>query len=182
VHDTDNHFTMSSNNFAQKARLTDEQKKNNHNTSEQARRQAIREQFEQLANMMPGWEGKGASEAKVMEAAVGYLKEQLQKKDELRDKGVRDERLLPEAEFEKIYNDEAVRAEERQRRREEGSGGGSSIDNTPNRQDEHPDQRRHTPASKLNNGKSSRSPEAEEPGSMSGYLQQSHMRNGDHSG
>lgn len=113
---------MSSNGYSQKARLTDEQKKNNHNTSEQARRQAIREQFEQLANMMPGWEGKGASEAKVMEAAVAYLKEQLQKKDELREQAVGDKGVLPEAEFEKIYNDEAARAEERQRNREEGGG------------------------------------------------------------
>jgi len=172
---------MSSNNFSQKARLTDEQKKNNHNTSEQARRQAIREQFEQLANMMPGWEGKGASEAKVMEAAVGYMKEQLQKKDELRDKSVRVEGLLPEAEFEKIYNDEAVRAEERQRRREEG-GNGSSMDNTPIRHEEHLDQRQPTPGGKLNNGKSSRSPEERDSGPMSSHHQQSHMRNGDHSG
>lgn len=172
---------MSSNNYSQKARLTDEQKKNNHNTSEQARRQAIREQFELLANMMPGWEGKGASEAKVMEAAVGYLKEQLQKKGELNEKGVKIEGLLTEADFDKIYNDEAACAEERQRLREEAADG-DSMDNTPVSRDEKTDRRQRTPGARLSNGKASRSPEAAGSGSMSKYHQQSHVANGDHSG
>jgi len=172
---------MSANNYSQKARLTDEQKKNNHNTSEQARRQAIREQFEQLANMMPGWEGKGASEAKVMEAAVGYLKEQLQKKSELNEKGVKLEGVLTEADFDKIYNDEAARAEERQRQREEAEAG-NSMDNTPSGHNESTDRRQRTPGARLSNGKSSRSPEEGGSDSTSRYHEQSHMANGDHSG
>lgn len=169
---------MSSNNYSQKARLTDEQKKNNHNTSEQARRQAIREQFEQLANMMPGWEGKGASEAKVMEAAVGYLKEQLQKKDELNERGVKIEAVVTEAEFDKIYNDEAARAEERQRQREE-AGAGNSVDNTPIDRDEDKDRKLRTPAARLSNGKTSHSPEEGGSGSMSKHNGHSLMANGD---
>ncbi|GAB7341861.1 hypothetical protein MBLNU457_g0180t1 [Dothideomycetes sp. NU457] len=172
---------MSSNNYSQKARLTDEQKKNNHNTSEQARRQAIREQFEQLANMMPGWEGKGASEAKVMEAAVGYLKEQLQKKGELNEKGVKLDGLLTESEFDKIYNDEAARAEERQRQREE-AGDGNSMDNTPVGRDEGTDRRQRTPDARLSNGKVSRSPQEGGSGSTNKDRQQTHIANGNHSG
>ncbi|KAK7606937.1 hypothetical protein JOL62DRAFT_489644, partial [Phyllosticta paracitricarpa] len=59
-----------------KPRLTEEEKKNNHIASEQKRRQAIRQGFDQLASIVPGMEGQGRSEAVVLEATVKYMREQ----------------------------------------------------------------------------------------------------------
>ena len=60
-----------------KPRLTEQEKKNNHIASEQKRRQAIREGFDRLANLVPGMEGQGRSESLVLNGAIIYLKEQL---------------------------------------------------------------------------------------------------------
>ncbi|KAG9714418.1 hypothetical protein KCU73_g16218, partial [Aureobasidium melanogenum] len=46
-------------NFADKPRLTEQEKKNNHIASEQKRRQAIREGFDRLAEIVPGMSGQG---------------------------------------------------------------------------------------------------------------------------
>lgn len=59
-----------------KPRLTEEEKKSNHIASEQKRRQAIRQGFDQLASIVPGMEGQGRSEAVVLEATVKYMREQ----------------------------------------------------------------------------------------------------------
>ncbi|KAK8163676.1 hypothetical protein IWX90DRAFT_236427 [Phyllosticta citrichinensis] len=59
-----------------KPRLTEEEKKSNHIASEQKRRQAIRQGFDQLASIVPGMEGQGRSEAVVLEATVKYIREQ----------------------------------------------------------------------------------------------------------
>ncbi|OCK77333.1 hypothetical protein K432DRAFT_384787 [Lepidopterella palustris CBS 459.81] len=61
----------------EKPRLTDQEKKNNHIASEQKRRQAIRDGFDRLANIVPGMEGMGRSEAVVLEATIKYMKEQI---------------------------------------------------------------------------------------------------------
>ncbi|KAF2665047.1 hypothetical protein BT63DRAFT_429003, partial [Microthyrium microscopicum] len=60
-----------------KARLTEQEKKNNHIASEQKRRQAIRDGFDRLASLTPGYEGQGRSESLVLGAALDHMKEQL---------------------------------------------------------------------------------------------------------
>lgn len=84
-----------------KPRLSDAQKKQNHIVSEAKRREAIREQFDRLADIVPGMEGQGRSEAVVLQATVEYMREQLAKKEDLRvaarKAGISDER------FEKAY-------------------------------------------------------------------------------
>lgn len=67
-----------------KTRLTDQQKKKNHIESEKKRREAIREGFERLSKIIPECEGQARSEAVVLQKTVAYLREQLDKKDELR--------------------------------------------------------------------------------------------------
>ncbi|KAK3330333.1 hypothetical protein B0H66DRAFT_57553 [Apodospora peruviana] len=66
-----------------KPRLTDEEKKANHIASEQKRRQAIREGFDRLAEIVPGLSGQGRSEAVVLRATVKYLVEQLRRRKAL---------------------------------------------------------------------------------------------------
>ncbi|KAF2720441.1 hypothetical protein K431DRAFT_203463, partial [Polychaeton citri CBS 116435] len=71
-------------NPSDKPRLTDLEKKQNHIISEQKRRQAIREGFDRLAELVPGMEGQGRSEAVVLQATVQYMRETLARKEELR--------------------------------------------------------------------------------------------------
>ena len=66
-----------------KPRLTAEQKKKNHIESEKKRREAIRAGFEKLAEIVPGVQGQGRSEAVVLQATVQYLRDLLGKKAEL---------------------------------------------------------------------------------------------------
>ncbi|KAK5121325.1 hypothetical protein LTR85_005491 [Meristemomyces frigidus] len=88
-------------NQADKPRLTDAQKKQNHIVSEQKRREAIRRGFDRLAEIVPGMEGQGRSEAVVLAATVEYLKKQVAKKEELKKKAK--ERGMSEREFERAY-------------------------------------------------------------------------------
>ena len=67
---------------AEKLRLTDDQKKSNHITSEQNRRNYLRSQFDRLSEIVPGAKGKARSEALVLEKLVEYGHAQL---DEGRD-------------------------------------------------------------------------------------------------
>ncbi|KAF2820418.1 hypothetical protein CC86DRAFT_120887 [Ophiobolus disseminans] len=69
--------SQSPTNPADRPRLSDAQKKENHIRSEQKRREAIREGFDRLASIVPGMEGQGRSEAVVLEATVKYLREQI---------------------------------------------------------------------------------------------------------
>jgi heteromeric Ino2p/Ino4p transcription factor len=69
--------SQSPTNAADRPRLTEAQKKENHIRSEQKRREAIREGFDRLAAIVPGMEGQGRSEAVVLEATVKYLREQI---------------------------------------------------------------------------------------------------------
>jgi heteromeric Ino2p/Ino4p transcription factor len=62
---------------AAKVRLTDQEKKNNHIASEQKRRQAIREGFDKLADLVPGMKGQGRSENLVLQNTIEYLKQEI---------------------------------------------------------------------------------------------------------
>jgi hypothetical protein len=61
----------------EKPRLTEQEKKNNHIASEQKRRQAIRDGFDRLANIVPGMTGQGRSENLVLQSTLDFLKKQL---------------------------------------------------------------------------------------------------------
>jgi len=62
---------------ADKPRLTEQEKKNNHIQSEQKRRAAIREGFDELAGLIPGLNGQGRSEAVVLEGSSKFIRELL---------------------------------------------------------------------------------------------------------
>lgn len=62
---------------ADKPRLTHDQKKTNHITSEQNRRNFLRSQFDRLSEIVPDAKGKARSEALVLERLVEYGHAQL---------------------------------------------------------------------------------------------------------
>lgn len=99
-------------NTADKPRLTDAQKKENHIASEQKRRQAIRENFDRLAEIVPGMEGQGRSEAVVLAATVEYLRAELTVKEQLCEE-MRRREPMGEARIEEVY-----------RQQGDGAGGG----------------------------------------------------------
>ncbi|KAH9863621.1 hypothetical protein J1614_009553 [Plenodomus biglobosus] len=100
---------------ADRPRLSDAQKKENHIRSEQKRREAIREGFDRLAAIVPGMEGQGRSEAVVLEATIKYMREKVVERQDIiaraRERGIDTTGWeLPE---------ETVRACEAQLRRQE---------------------------------------------------------------
>ncbi|KAM5371712.1 hypothetical protein ACJZ2D_007877 [Fusarium nematophilum] len=70
----------------EKPRLTEEEKKQNHIASEQKRRQAIREGFDRLTELVPGLEGQGRSEGLVLKRTVDYMREQLSERQTMIDR------------------------------------------------------------------------------------------------
>jgi len=68
-------------------RLTEAQKKENHISSERKRREAIRDGFDRLADIVPGMEGQGRSEAVVLEATLKLIREKIVQRDEIIAKG-----------------------------------------------------------------------------------------------
>ncbi|PHH76251.1 hypothetical protein CDD80_1700 [Ophiocordyceps camponoti-rufipedis] len=64
----------------EKPRLTEEEKKQNHIASEQKRRQAIREGFDRLTELVPGLEGQARSEGLVLKRTVAFMRHQLQER------------------------------------------------------------------------------------------------------
>lgn len=70
----DHNSPLMSGSLADKPRLSEQEKKNNHIASEQKRRQAIREGFDEIADLTPGLSGHGRSEAMVLEGASRFLK------------------------------------------------------------------------------------------------------------
>ncbi|KAF4995870.1 hypothetical protein FGRMN_4827 [Fusarium graminum] len=77
----------------EKPRLTEEEKKQNHIASvtdrqllEQKRRQAIREGFDKLTELVPGLEGQGRSEGLVLKRTVDYMRDQLSERQALVDR------------------------------------------------------------------------------------------------
>lgn len=92
--------------LSDKPRLSAQEKKDNHIASEKKRRQAIREGFDRLSELVPGMSGRGRSEADVLEATVQYMQEQLDKKESLR----RQAKALgvSDGDFEQMYRDETA--------------------------------------------------------------------------
>lgn len=50
-------------------------------TAEQKRRQAIREGFDRLTELVPGLEGQGRSEGLVLKRTVDYMRQQLDERE-----------------------------------------------------------------------------------------------------
>ncbi|KAE9368449.1 helix-loop-helix DNA-binding domain-containing protein [Stipitochalara longipes BDJ] len=73
----------SSNGLEEKPRLSEHEKKANHIASEQKRRQAIREGFDRLTELVPGLEGQGRSESVVLKKTVDYMRAQLEERRRL---------------------------------------------------------------------------------------------------
>jgi heteromeric Ino2p/Ino4p transcription factor len=67
----------------EKPRLTEEEKKQNHIASEQKRRQAIRDGFDRLCELVPGMEGQGRSEGLVLKRTVEHMREQMEQRRQL---------------------------------------------------------------------------------------------------
>ncbi|ERS95970.1 helix-loop-helix DNA-binding protein domain protein [Sporothrix schenckii 1099-18] len=67
----------------EKPRLTEREKKQNHIASEQKRRQAIREGFDRLTELVPGLEGQGRSEGLVLQRTVEFMNAELEKRRQL---------------------------------------------------------------------------------------------------
>ncbi|KAK2073764.1 hypothetical protein P8C59_008014 [Phyllachora maydis] len=67
----------------EKPRLTEEEKKQNHIASEQKRRQAIREGFDRLTELVPGLEGQGRSEGLVLNRTVEFMREKLEERRQM---------------------------------------------------------------------------------------------------
>jgi len=72
-----------------KPRLSEQEKKNNHIASEQKRRQAIREGFDEIADIVPGLKGQGRSEAVVLQGATGHIRKLLADRHRLVEQGKR---------------------------------------------------------------------------------------------
>ncbi|TVY17082.1 Protein max, partial [Lachnellula arida] len=73
----------SNGNLDEKPRLSEHEKKANHIASEQKRRQAIREGFDRLTELVPGLEGQGRSESVVLKKTVDYMRAQLEERRKL---------------------------------------------------------------------------------------------------
>jgi hypothetical protein len=58
----------------------------NAHQSEQKRRQAIREGFDRLTELVPGLEGQGRSEGLVLKRTVDYMREQLSERQAMVDR------------------------------------------------------------------------------------------------
>lgn len=63
--------------------LTEAEKKANHIASEQKRRQAIREGFDKLSEIVPGLEGQARSEGIVLNKTHDYMKKQMRTRRDL---------------------------------------------------------------------------------------------------
>ncbi|KAK0656064.1 helix-loop-helix DNA-binding domain-containing protein [Cercophora newfieldiana] len=77
----------------ERPRLTEEEKKANHIASEQKRRQAIRNGFDRLTELVPGLENQGRSEGLVLVKTVEFIREQVEERKrlvkELEERGVK---------------------------------------------------------------------------------------------
>ncbi|KAL2269855.1 hypothetical protein VTJ83DRAFT_2039 [Remersonia thermophila] len=69
----------------ERPRLTDLEKKANHIASEQKRRQAIREGFDRLSEIVPGLQGQARSEGIVLHATLLHLRKLLKERKRLID-------------------------------------------------------------------------------------------------
>ncbi|KAF4553355.1 Hypothetical protein D9617_7g030820 [Elsinoe fawcettii] len=98
-----------------KERLTEAQRKKNHIQSERMRREAVRNGFNQLSDIVPGMTDLGRSEVRVLTATVEYIDDQLKRKQKIKE---RCKALgMSEGDFEQIYRDEETEADARQQER-----------------------------------------------------------------
>ncbi|KAI9830001.1 MAG: hypothetical protein M1826_005174 [Phylliscum demangeonii] len=67
----------------EKARLSEQEKKSNHIASEQKRRQAIRDGFDRLTELVPGLEGQARSESVVLKKSVDFMRRTVQERARL---------------------------------------------------------------------------------------------------
>lgn len=74
---------ISTGGYEEKPRLTENEKKANHIASEQKRRQAIRDGFDRLTNLVPGLENQGRSESLVLRRTVDFIRIQLGERERL---------------------------------------------------------------------------------------------------
>ncbi|KAK8061492.1 hypothetical protein PG994_007858 [Apiospora phragmitis] len=109
----------------EKPRLTEEEKKQNHIASEQKRRQAIRDGFDRLCELVPGLEGQGRSEGLVLKRTVEFMREQLERRRQLvhekeaRGEYVDDKMREPLSILERLEQRDRKRAAERGNNNEE---------------------------------------------------------------
>jgi len=75
----------SANDNQEPRRLTEQEKKDNHISSEKKRREAIRAGFDLLADLVPGLQGQARKEGHVLELTNQYLKVQLAERRRLID-------------------------------------------------------------------------------------------------
>lgn len=113
---------------AQKTRLTADQKKQNHIESERKRREAIRQGFETLSEIVPDSKGKASSEGVVLGNALQHIKNLQAKKDELRKEAQAKNAMSP-LEFEQHYRDvrNKMRAEREGKESRSASGDGTPV-------------------------------------------------------
>ncbi|KAK5109383.1 hypothetical protein LTR62_007049 [Meristemomyces frigidus] len=105
------------------SRLSQHQKKANHIASEAKRREMIRTGFDDLASLIPGMEGQGRSEAAMMQAAVQFLKEQLEQKSRLKAEAMA--MGMAGEEFERMFEEMGKSQEGEDEGEEEGTVRGS---------------------------------------------------------
>ncbi|RKF62505.1 putative mlx-interacting protein [Erysiphe neolycopersici] len=92
--------TLTVSSTEEKPRLSEHEKKANHIASEQKRRQAIREGFDRLTELVPGLEGQGRSESIVLKKTVDFIRDQLAERQKL-DKRIEELGGKPEPESNK---------------------------------------------------------------------------------
>lgn len=110
-------------------RLTDAQRRNNHIQSERQRREAVRNGFNQLSEIVPGMEDQGKSEVRVLGATVDYITEQLKLREEYKQKCMA--LGMSEGDFEQIYRNEEKAAEDRQAEKALEMNGGNEAATPP---------------------------------------------------
>lgn len=98
------------NNGADKPRLSENEKKQNHIESEKKRRKAIRRGFDRLASILPDFDGDGKSEAKVLQATVDEMLRQTELKNKIYAK-LSKRADFTEADFQRFYNTGKMTAE-----------------------------------------------------------------------
>ncbi|GAB7364640.1 hypothetical protein MBLNU230_g5443t1 [Neophaeotheca triangularis] len=111
-----------------KARLTDEQKKQNHIGSERHRRQEMRKGYERLA-VLVGRPGEGRKEAAVLTDTVDFLQREIDRKMRLKDMAM--ERGMSEKEFESYYEQALKDIENRPKGNFKMEGGTIVSEGTP---------------------------------------------------
>lgn len=97
-----------------KTRLTAEEKRANHNTSEANRRDKLQAAHDAYAEMVPGMSGQGASHAQLFKQGVAWQRAELLKKEKMKEVALG--RGWTVEAFEAVYDGEEVKARQVQLR------------------------------------------------------------------